>query len=305
LVRGGNEDDYLLAMAPTGGPGFLVAIADGMGGVAGGAEASRTALRALGAALLDSRGEGDSEQRMLDSFRAAHERVIESAQTVHALHGMGTTLTALWLDPGAAVLGHVGDSRLYLVRDDVCQPLTTDHSLHEGNVMLTRCIGGGQRECQADSDSLELVPGDRYVLCTDGVWNVVAPEVFAEMAATEDAQVAAELLVKRALDAGGPDNATAVLVDVIDASMGVAGPAAASGDQEEPSGPQGSQPEMRAAEEVELPRHERPDARALWPRPASLRAPVWCWLLLAGALALLVYSGLQWAGFDGAVWFGQ
>lgn len=282
LVRGGNEDDYLLAMPPDGDAGFLAAVADGMGGVAGGAEASRTALRALSTVMLDGTGELSSRARILDGFRAANARVIESATAVHALRDMGTTLTALWLTPNAAVLGHIGDSRLYRLREELCEPLTTDHSVKQGKSLLTRCIGGGQLECDADDDQLEVLAGDRFVLCTDGLWNVVAEDAFVEAASARDPQEAAETLVKRALDAGGPDNATVLVVDVLDPSLGSPAAGGAAG---EPVG-------------VELPRHERPDPRSLWPQSVSLRAPVWSWLLLCSALLLLIYAGLRWAGLD-------
>jgi PPM family protein phosphatase len=305
LKRGGNEDDYLLAMSPRDQAALLVAIADGMGGVAGGAEASRTALRALGAKLLDGSKQPDAHQRMLDGFQSANARVLESADAVHALQDMGTTLTALWLDASGAVVGHIGDSRLYLVRDDGCQPLTVDHSVNQGESLLTRCIGGGQRDCVADSERFCVGSGDRYVLCTDGVWNVVEPEDFAKIVATQKAQAAAEMLVKRALDAGGPDNATVLVVDVIDASLG-GGDSVAGDRHDESSGSVDAAPQnMGETVEVELPRHERPDARSLWPNPASLRPSVWSWLLLVGALALLVYSGLRWAGFDALPWSGE
>lgn len=307
LMRGGNEDDYLLAMPPGGSSAFLAAIADGMGGVAGGAEASRTALRALGATMLDGSAQPDVDRRMVAGFRSANERVLEAAAAVHALRDMGTTLTALWLDPQGAVFGHIGDSRLYRLRGDDCEPLTTDHSVKQGKSLLTRCIGGGQLECVADDEHLEVASGDRFVLCTDGVWNVVAPEVFAEVAAARDAQATAELLVKRALDAGGPDNATVLVVDVIDPSLGVL--AAAKQDSakqrghDAPAVGEGEASSVVAdAVEVELPRHERPDARSLWPAPISLRAPVWSWLLLAGGVSMLLYSGLRWAGFDALIW---
>lgn len=302
LMRGGNEDDYLLAMPPDGGSAFLVAIADGMGGVAGGAEASRTALRALAATMLDGSTQPDIDRRMLAGFRSANERVLEAAAAVHALRDMGTTLTALWLDPQGAVFGHIGDSRLYRLRGDECESLTTDHSVKQGKSLLTRCIGGGQLECVADDVRLEVVSGDRYVLCTDGVWNVVTPETFAEVSAARDAQETAELLVKCALDAGGPDNATVLVVDVIDPNLGTTAPLKQNGHVVQTGGAGDSPPVFADAVEVELPRHERPDARSLWPAPVSLRAPMWSWLLLAGAVALLLYSGLRWAGFDALTW---
>lgn len=272
LVRGANEDDYLLATPPhVEGAAFVAAIADGMGGAAGGAEASRTALRALGAALL----ERDGEVSMRDGFERASARVLESAAAVPALRDMGTTLTVLYLGDGVGVVGHVGDSRLYRLRDDTLEAITNDHSLKHGESLLTRCIGGGQSEWEPDSEQVEVKAGDRFVLCTDGVWNVVAEDAFAAIVAAREPQRVADRLVRAALDAGGPDNATVVVVDVVD-------------------------PRRSANLDAELPRQERPGVRALWPAASSLRAPVWPWMLLIPSLGLLLWSVLRLAGLDPA-----
>ena len=278
LVRGSNEDDYLVAMLPGDSPVFLAAIADGMGGAAGGAEASRTALRALGTTLLDTASELDADQRMQRGFRLANTRVSESAAAVPALRDMGTTLTALWLDGQDAVLGHIGDTRLYRLRGDVCESLTTDHAVTEGQSLLTKCIGGGQAECDAEGDCLKVSAGDRFVLCSDGVWNVIPPDEFVEIVGDRDAQATAEWLVKRALDHGGPDNATAVIIDILN-------------------------PHAQGSTEADLPRFERPDARSLWPASASLRPSFSAWLVLVTALVLLLYSSLRWVGIDALRWF--
>ncbi|MEC8653563.1 MAG: protein phosphatase 2C domain-containing protein [Planctomycetota bacterium] len=270
LVRGANEDDYLLSTPQhVAGAGFIAAVADGMGGAAGGAEASRTALRALGAALL----EGDGAQRMRDGFVSAGARVAESAAAIPALRDMGTTLTALWLQDGAGAFGHIGDSRLYRCRDDQLSALTVDHSLRQGESLLTRCIGGGQAECEPDCDRFEVVAGDRFLLCTDGVWNVVPERVLATIVGVRDPQQAAERLVRAALDGGGPDNATGLIVVVVD-------------------------PRDSENQDVDLPRHERPGARAMWPAAGSLRAPLWPWLLLLLSVCILVVGALRLAGVD-------
>lgn len=278
LVRGANEDDYLVATLPLDGGGLIAAIADGMGGAAGGAEASRTALRALAATMLDadkiSAGVVDSvSARMSSGFQSANVRVLESADAVPVLRDMGTTMTALWLGPSGGVLGHIGDTRLYRLRGDDYEVLTADHAVKEGESLLTRCIGGGQLVCDADYEEVEVQVGDRFVLCTDGVWNVVSSRDFVELAFCRGAQETAEKLVKSALDAGGPDNATVVVVDM--ASSGTSG-----------------------AKEVDLPRHERPDARSLWPASVSLRPSVWSCLVLFVAVCLLIYSALKYFIID-------
>ncbi len=280
LVRGSNEDDYLLGClpAPATGP-LLCAIADGMGGAAGGAEASRTALRALGMAVLDGASKAPLEQRLRDGFAAASMRVFDAAAAVPALNDMGTTLTALCFQDGVARLGHVGDTRVYRLRDGTWEQLTKDHAVREPDNLLTRCIGGGHPSCEVDHAEFSTRAGDRFVLVTDGVWGVVPAVALGKLVERGEPQAVAEALVAQALTLGGPDNATAVVVDVL------------------------AKPAEASSRDVELPRDERPGDRNLWPRAVSLRSPVWPWLVLAGALLLLLQAGLRWGfGVDGLRW---
>jgi serine/threonine protein phosphatase PrpC len=276
-VRGNNEDDYFLGSAPDGV--FLCAIADGMGGVAGGAEASRTALWALGTAVLDGASLLTYEQRVREGFAAASVRLFDAAAAVPALRDMGTTLTALCFFDGAVRLGHVGDTRVYRHRGGVWEQLTTDHAVREPSNMLLRCIGGGHATTEVDQAEWKTEPGDRFVLVTDGVWAVVPDDVLRRLGAGPAPQAVAEALVAAALAAGGPDNATAVVVDV------VASKAAAPN------------------REVDLPRDERPGDRDQWPKAVSLRPPVWPWVLLTLALVWLLHAGLRSAfGLDALAW---
>lgn len=276
-VRGNNEDDYFLGSAPDGA--FLCAIADGMGGVAGGAEASRTALWALGTAVLDGASLLPYEQRVREGFAAASVRLFDAAAAVPALRDMGTTLTALCFFDGTARLGHVGDTRVYRLRGGKCEQLTTDHAVREPSNMLLRCIGGRQTTTEVDQAEWKTEPGDRFVLATDGVWAVVPGDVLPALAAGPAPQAVAEALVAAALAAGGPDNATAVVVDVLAPSA------------------------TPANREVDLPRDERPGDRDRWPKPASLRRPVWPWVMLTLALLWLLHAGLRSAfGIDALAW---
>lgn len=274
-VRVNNEDDFLVASAPSGMRPFVVcAIADGMGGAAGGAEASRLGLRALGVSLFDASNDTPVGERIEAGFAAAAARVYEEATAVPALRGMGTTMSALCLEGGTAHLGHVGDTRIYRLRDGTVEQLTTDHAVREPHNLLTRCIGGGHATCVVDHADVELRAGDRFVLATDGVWAAVAPPALGKLAGRGEPQAAADALVAAALRAGGNDNATVVVIDVVDPALVT---------------------ETRA---VELPRDERPGTRQLWPRPRSLRSPPWPWVLWGTAAVLVTIALLQWGGID-------
>lgn len=270
LVRSSNEDDYLLV---GGERGLVVAIADGMGGAVGGAEASRTAVRAFAAQAADPRSRAEASERLRRGFAAANERVREVAATVPSLREMGTTLTAVILEPGRAVLGHVGDSRLYRLRDGRLEALTQDHVVKGSAHLLLRCIGGDGPPAEPDVRTESVAAGDRLVLATDGVWNVVPPAELERAALRRTPQEAAEAMVQAALAAGGPDNATAVVVEVV--------PPARSGVADDD-----------APVAVDLPRAELTTSMSDWPPPARLRSPVWPWLLLAAAVAFLLHSTL-------------
>ncbi len=272
LVRTTNEDDYLLGALPAPSLVFA-AVADGMGGLAGGAEASRTALRAAAANVLDGASKIAVAERVRVGFAAAGARVVEASLAVPALREMGTTLTALCVADGVATVAHVGDTRLYRLRAGRCEQLTTDHAVREPDNLLTRCIGAGQAAVSADHASFAVGAGDRFVLVSDGVWSVMPAALFARLAEHGEPQAAADALVAAALAHGGPDNATAVVVDVR------AG-------------------EADGTVEQELPRDELPDDRRTWPTVRSLRAPLWPWLLVAAGTLLAVHAGLRWLGVE-------
>jgi serine/threonine protein phosphatase PrpC len=281
LVRLHNEDDYLLGSLPSGPGLLLAAIADGMGGVAGGAEASRIALRSFAACVLDEQTSQPVAERLVRGIASACAQVAEQADAVPALRGMGTTLTAVCLADHTAHLVHVGDTRAYLRRRGQLQQQTQDHAAREPENLLLRCIGGGLLAVQPDCLQLELRNGDRFLLLSDGVWGVVDADRLAELAAGADPQVTAERLVAAALDAGGPDNATAVVVDFQPAAAG-------------------------AGVAVELPRRERPGLASFWPPPVPLQRPRWPWLFIALAV---VMAGLAWLrgvwGIDGLAWLWE
>ena len=225
LVRRANEDHHTLA--PELG---LYIVADGMGGHAGGQLASDLACQALLRAIearVDSR-ESLAEQLRLAVAEANHE-VFSTAQGRPELTGMGTTVVALLARGGRAALAHVGDSRVYRVRDGRIRQLTDDHSLvgelvrrrelsadaakgHPHRHVLTRALGVRRR---VEPDLAELTPaaGDVFVLCSDGVTAHVGEDEFAKVLAAEvDLQSACEGFVDLANSRGGEDNSTIVLV---------------------------------------------------------------------------------------------
>jgi serine/threonine protein phosphatase PrpC len=222
-VRDHNEDGYLF----DDGLG-LVAVADGMGGHRGGEVASATALEALHTALSGSDG-------IREAVGVANDRVFERSTTDEGLRGMGTTLTAGVFDRrGTLTFGHVGDSRAYLLRDNELSRITTDHSLveelmaagelteeeaerHPQRSMITRAIGL-EPGVEVDLYPVELEAGDRVMLCSDGLTTMLhEAEIAALLDEQDDPERAAQALVTAANAAGGVDNITVLVVDVVEA----------------------------------------------------------------------------------------
>jgi protein phosphatase len=224
-VRDGNEDDFLDQSNRLG----LVAVADGMGGHRAGEVASATALEALRAAVA-------SGEPLRDAIEGANDAVLEKSVSDQEFHGMGTTLTAGMLgSDGHLVVGHVGDSRAYLVRDGELSQITDDHSLveemvrsgeltpeqaevHPRRSVITRALGI-DAQVEVDEYPIELQPGDRILFCSDGLTTMVRPDEIASILSREpDLRRAAQLLVDAANAAGGEDNITAVIIEAVEVS---------------------------------------------------------------------------------------
>ena len=231
VARQINQDSYATA------PG-LVVVADGMGGHRGGEVASAIAanemIRRFDSPVLDA---------LVEGVEHANRRILDEAAADPNLHGMGTTVVALGLIEvdGGIALGaiNVGDSRMYRLTGNVLEQLTEDHSLvealvREGRItaaeaevhpqrnIVTRALGVIEH---VEVDSFHFVPkiGDRYLLCSDGLFNEVDAHTIATILATEtDPHVATEKLVAAANQGGGRDNITTVIADIVaadDASM--------------------------------------------------------------------------------------
>ena len=199
-LRSRNEDSFLIR------PDLAVfAVADGMGGHAAGDVASRTALETFANVLAG--------RSMEDAIMMANLAVWEVSQTDPGKAGMGTTLTAIRFEPDSElVCGHVGDSRLYRLRDGVLEQLTRDHSIPRTS-MLTRAIGT-RADVEVDVFRASALAGDRYLLCSDGLTGMLTDE---ELRALVGQQAELEKicgdLVAAANQHGGHDNITAILVE--------------------------------------------------------------------------------------------
>ena len=243
-VRDGNEDDFIDQADRLG----LVAVADGMGGHRAGEVASATALEALRAAVANGRS-------LRDAIEGANDAVLEKSESDRELHGMGTTLTAGMLgSDGQLVVGHVGDSRAYLVRDGELTQITNDHSLveelvrggeltpeqaevHPRRSIITRALGIDP-QVEVDEYPIDLRPGDRILLCSDGLTTMVRPDDIAGILNREhDPKRAAQLLVDAANEAGGEDNVTAVIIDAVEVTHDDATAAAAVPDDDTADAP--------------------------------------------------------------------
>lgn len=208
-------------------------MADGMGGYAGGEVAARLALDAVAEPLPQAESRAEAVRL---AFERAHRRIQEVAGQRPEWREMGTTLTAAWIAGGRALIGHVGDSRAYLVRQGTALQLTQDHSVaaelvrnghlteeearhHPHRHVLTRALGGDQVP-EVDVLEVPLQAGDRLVLCTDGLTAALEAEEIARIVdAAPSAAAAAEALVQEATRKQAPDNVTAVVAFIEDGDL--------------------------------------------------------------------------------------
>lgn len=222
LVRPGNEDSFIIDTELE-----LIAVADGMGGHQAGEIASSLALRALRDKLSEA-FHGEPLPFFLAAAAFANEKVYASSMVNHDQEGMGTTLTAVWIVGTKAYIVHIGDSRAYLFRGGRLEALTDDHSYvgdlvrcgaltaseareHPRRNILTRALGTA-RHVDIDGREIELKKGDRILLCTDGLYEVMADrEIEAIISRNQSLEDTARELLDLALERGGPDNITVVL----------------------------------------------------------------------------------------------
>ena len=219
-----NEDAYVVEPP-------LFAIADGMGGAQAGEIASRLAT----AALREGGGVGTSgEQRIVDLIQEANRRVYDRSSTDPNTSGMGTTITVALVEDGSVSFGHVGDSRAYLIRDASMEQLTEDHSLvnellktgrlsreeaevHPQRSVITRALGTDP-DVDVDTFSVPARTGDLFVLCSDGLTDMVSERSILSVVERNrnDIEAALRALVKAANRGGGQDNITVVAFEIAD-----------------------------------------------------------------------------------------
>ena len=211
----------------------LYFVADGMGGHAGGDIAS--AITSQRVALTDSKY--DTVEEAIDTLKRgvleANEMLNATVQEHPELAGMGTTFSGLLLHGNQIITAHIGDSRIYLVRDGEMKQVTVDHTfvqklvdmgritaeealVHPRRSVLMRVLGDVEGEPELDIAIFEAQPGDRWMVCSDGLSGVVPEDVMARILASKvPTEEAAELLVGEALEFGAPDNVTVVVTDIV------------------------------------------------------------------------------------------
>jgi len=223
--RESNEDRFLVKQYDNGS--FLVSVADGMGGEAGGEVAAQIAIESL--TSFDP-GSQSVDKDLLGCFYFAGQRILEEVARNKDLKGMGTTATAVFKKGGVAHWAHVGDSRLYLFRNAVLKQVTEDHTmagllLSEGKITaeearthrlknaLFECIGCANFE--VDNGSFEVEQGDLLLLSTDGLHGEVPEEILTSILKAKTAlKDKIESLTQAALERGGKDNITVIVAQV-------------------------------------------------------------------------------------------
>ena len=219
LVRRMNQDTVILG-------GKLMGVADGMGGHRGGETASAGTRDGL---LRILEGRMPEEETLRDAISEVNLELWNQQLADESLSGMGTTLTVLWPGESNMLIGHVGDSRCYLMRDGKMRQVTEDHSMvadmvrrgllseeqaasHPMRNYITRAVGT-EPTIQADIYSVPRQAGDRWLVCSDGLHGLVGKDRLRELMGMEDMEEAADQMIREALDQGGRDNISLVLAE--------------------------------------------------------------------------------------------
>ncbi|MHA7280102.1 PP2C family protein-serine/threonine phosphatase [Arthrobacter sp. MDT2-2] len=227
MVRAKNDDSAYVGR-------YLAVVADGMGGHAGGNVASASTV--LDLVHLDHNGHGGhAATHLADEIQTANSLLSELVGTNPQLAGMGTTVTALLLEDSTLQLAHIGDSRAYRLKNGVFEQITTDHTfvqrlidegrltpeeaeVHPHKNVLMRVLGDVDASPELDLDSFDAEPGERWLLCSDGLNAVLNERVVEQvMRETKDIRACVDTLVDLTLAGGSPDNITIAIVEVVEA----------------------------------------------------------------------------------------
>jgi protein phosphatase len=283
---------------------WLVAVADGVGGAAGGEVASRLTINAM--MPLDTDQIADPENALKSAANDADTSIRQTVAEHSALAGMGTTLTAMLATDDRVALAHIGDSRAYRLRGNALEQLTRDHTLvqsliddgqiteeeaqtHPRRSWIMRALDG-RGNPDIDVVLLDVEPGDRYLVCSDGLSSYVDEVEIGRALRGDDPQSAADRLVQLALAAGGPDNVTCIVADPVEDEPGPEPAILGGAVAEEP--PPDLEPDTADQADETTGRHAAP-RRSIGRRLAVVAAIVV--ILIAGAVAgIAVYINHQW-----------
>ena len=224
-IRANNQDSGYAGR-------FLFVVADGMGGHAGGDVASAIAVKRITETDRQYASPNDAEFALRSALLAANSLLAETVFEHGELTGMGTTVSGIVRVGDHIAMAHIGDSRIYLFRDGVLKQITADHTfvqrlvdsgritpeeaaVHPRRSVLMRVLGDVDASPEIDTAVMKTLPGDRWLICSDGLSSYVAEDkIQTVLGSIPTAQDAAERLVKESLDQGAPDNVTIVILDV-------------------------------------------------------------------------------------------
>ena len=313
LTRANNQDSGFA------GPHLLL-VADGMGGAAGGDIASSIAVGRLAALDGEALGPDEALDELKRAISEAHALIVGRARNDPELSGLGTTVTALLRSGSTLAMAHIGDSRAYLLRAGTLDQVTSDHTFvqhlvdtgrlsvadaenHPKRNLILRVLGDVEANVPVDISVRETKPGDRWMVCSDGLSGVVSRDtIHKTMLEVEDPGDCADALLALALAAGAPDNVTCIIGDIVDIDAtpdGVGPPTAAQVvgaaalDRNRPS----SAIDSPAAKAAKLSSRAEPDEdeepsrwRARWERWRPWMLPL---VVLLGLIAVL-WAGYAW-----------
>lgn len=225
--RENNQDNLLVDEERA-----VYAVADGMGGHAAGDVASRIAIQALAETVSEPTAPPEANELLVEAFREGNRRICESVLARGEWRGMGTTIVAFVLRDDRVIIGHVGDSRCYMRRNNELIQLTDDHSWvaeqvrmglltheeaakHPMRNIVTRAMGN-RLEVDVDVSEQQAQPGDIFLLCSDGLNSMIGDPLIGEILETHraDPVAACRALIDAANEAGGDDNITVVVLAV-------------------------------------------------------------------------------------------